>query len=347
MRKTIIAMLVAALAVAALAQETEQQKKTLQALKSHSLGIFSSGTSVRSLLDTLLDDTGLSYVVDPSVAKSESFEFDGSGTMEELLKQVLEPRELDYLIRKDGVIFVSTKKRIEELKHGKKEEKPDLKSGEILFVLKDGTRIKGKVNIEKWNLKTAYGDLTIPSSDIRIIRPGKKEGGSSERDEVETVRFTVAGRLDIDKLEVDTGKGKLTIPASEVDYIVFPRPALRKQLEMKPTGEWLDSGISVSKGNRLEIVAEGEIRFLGNILTPDGSVGRIPGMRRRRYWEGDGFTLMARIGENGKEFKVGSSHSVKAKSSGKLYVRIHIPDEVRDEVEKAEGAYKVKVSVEK
>jgi general secretion pathway protein G len=228
-RRAVLAGIVAVLAMAALAQEkqptvqeTEEQKKTLQALKSHSLGIFCGGTTVRSLLDSLLDDTGLSYVVDPSMPKSEDFEFDASGTMEELLKQALEPRGLDYLIRKDGVIFVSTKKRIEELKHGKNEEKPDLKPGEMLFLLKDGTKIKGKIDIEKWNLSTAYGDLVIPSSDIRVIRPGKKPEETAERDEVETVRFTAAGQLDIDKLEVDTGKGKLAIPVSDIKEILFP-----------------------------------------------------------------------------------------------------------------------------
>lgn len=233
MRRTVIALLFTLLAATALAQETEQQKRTLETLRSRGMGISSSGSGIRSLLDSLLDDTGLSYVVDPSVGEAQNMPFNGSGNIEELLKQALEPRGLDYIIRKDGVILVSTKKHIEELKHGKKEEKPDVKPGELLLVLRDGTRVKGKVGIEKWTIETAYGDLSIPSGDVKSIRPGKKQEGTSEEDEVETVRFTVKGKLRIDKLEVDTGKGKLTIPASDIKEVLFPGVKPVKPLDEK------------------------------------------------------------------------------------------------------------------
>ncbi len=354
MKRIIIAILVAAIAAAALAQETQEQKKTLQVLKSHSMGISSTGISIRSLLESLLERTGLSYVVDQSVARDESFEFNGSGTMDELLKQALEPRGLDYLIRKDGVIFVSTKKHIEELKHGKKEEKPDLKPGELLFVLRDGTRVKGKVSVEKWSLKTAYGDLVIPTSNIKAIWPGKREKGSAERDEVETVRFTAAGKLEIDKLEIDTGKGKLTIPGSAIKEIIFPQPVGKKSFEVKPTGEWLDTGIKLEKGRKLKITATGKLEWVKQIsFGPDGGFDSPTGLWKNKSkeppppWLNGGFPLMAKIGESGKPFKVGSKLEKEIDQNGTLFLKIEVAESAKPHLKDLKGSYSAEISLNK
>jgi hypothetical protein len=353
-KKVMLAGLVVVVTAAALAQETEQQKRTLETLRSRGMGISSGGSGIRSLLGTLLEDTGLSYVVDQSVGETQSMEFNGSGNLEELLRQALEPRGLDYLVRKDGVIFVSTKKHIEELKHGKKEEKPDLKPGELLFVLRDGSRIKGKVSIEKWNLKTAYGDLSIPSSAMKAIWPGNKREGASEEDKVETARFTVTGRLDIDKLEVDTGKGRLTVAGSDIKEILFPQPAAGKSLDVKPTGEWLDTGIKLEKGSKLRITATGKLEWVEQItFGPDGGFESPTGLWKTKSkeppppWLNGGFPLVARIGDKGEPFKVGSSFEQEISRDGALYLKIDVAETARPHLKDLKGAYSVKIDVQK
>jgi len=114
----------------------------------------------------------------------------------------------------------------------------DLEPGQSLFILKDGSGIKGKMKIEKWNLKTLYGALSIPSAEIISIKvpagEAKEEVGASE-DQVETVRFTVTGKLEIDKLEVETPYGKLTVSKSDIVEILFPRPSAAKEAQTEPT----------------------------------------------------------------------------------------------------------------
>jgi hypothetical protein len=96
-----------------------------------------------------------------------------------------------------------------------------VKEGELFLVLKDGSKIKGKVTVDKWKLKTAYGELTIPANEIRKIRlaqeeekkedeekekkeeKDKEEKDKPEEDEVETIRFTVTGELQVEKLEIE------------------------------------------------------------------------------------------------------------------------------------------------
>ncbi len=113
------------------------------------------------------------------------------------------------------------------------DELEDLKPGHLLFIMKDGSMIKGKVAIDKWKLKTAYGELVIPAGEIGRIRFPHE----AKEDEVQTVRFTVTGSLVMDKVEVDTGKGKLTIPKSDIKEIVFP--GVKKLLKLTVYGERL------------------------------------------------------------------------------------------------------------
>jgi hypothetical protein len=142
-------------------------------------------------------------------------------------------------VKKDGTVFVSTKERIAKME-GKTLGVPELGVGEIFLLIKDGNKLKGKVKVEKWNLKTAYGPLSIPSADIiriRFSREAKEGEEALKEDEVATVRFTATGNLEIDKLELETAHGKLTISKSDIVEIFFPKPSDAKEAQTKPTEE--------------------------------------------------------------------------------------------------------------
>jgi len=178
-------------------------------------------------------------VIDPEAGKKPVPMFSASGNLDKVLKAILEPLKLAYTVKKDGTIFVSTKERIAKME-GKTPEVPELDVGEIFLLVKDGSKLKGKVKLEKWNLKAAYGLLSIPTAEIKRIRFPReaKEGEEAlKEDEVATVRFTATGNLEIDKLEVETPYGKLTVSKSDIAEILFPRLSVAKEAQTKPTDE--------------------------------------------------------------------------------------------------------------
>jgi hypothetical protein len=237
---------------------------------------------------------------------------------------------------------------------------PELKEGELLFQMKDGSRIKGKVKQEKWTIKTVYGKLAIPAHEIGKItiahekekakKDGeeKKEGEEKEKpaetpdeDEVVTVRFTVTGKIEIDKLEVDTGRGKLTITSKDIKEIIFPKPYMEKSVEVKPTGEWLDTGITLLEYQDLKITAEGVIKISSTNFSPDGKAWVEKAEDSPQFAEG--CHLVGRIGAKGKEFNTGKACTAQAKEDGKLYLKVKLPESKAETT----GSYKVKIRVYK
>ncbi len=251
MKRIATAILIVAFAAAALAQETEQQKKTRLILESERVTVNVRDMLVSTLVREFQILTEVKISIDDAVCKKLTSTLDIKHVPAgEALNKTLKPHNLGYIIRKDGTIFISTEGKIAIMKVGK-----SMKVNELLVILRNGTKLKGKVNINKWNLNTAYGNLAIPSSDIRAIWPGKKQEETREEDKVETVRFTVTGMLQIDKLEVDTGKGKLSIPASDIKEILFPgmkpvKPMDEKILRRtKADIKAIEDGIELFKGD--------------------------------------------------------------------------------------------------
>jgi hypothetical protein len=259
----LVLLLIAGIAAAVFAQEQSPEEKTRTILKMQQTSVqwqdgmfttrISSGNRLTSVSSRSLPvneatveffvseivHESVVFEIDPEVGKKLVPMFSASGNLDEVLKAILEPLKLAYTVKKDGTIFVSTKERIAKIE-GKTPEVPVLEVGEIFLLMKDGSRLKGKVKIEKWNLKTTYGLLSIPTAEIkriRFAREAKEEEEALKEDEVATVRFTVTGNLEIDKLEVETPHGKLTISKIDIAEILFPRPSAGNQTQTKPTEE--------------------------------------------------------------------------------------------------------------
>ncbi len=102
-----------------------------------------------------------------------------------------------------------------------------------------------------------------------------------------------------------------------------------------PNG-WLDTKLKVRKGQKLQIAAQGTLQFpnWGQAFTPDGNprMGNTGG----HAWG----TLVAKVGESGTLFRVGSSYAGKADASGKLYLLVML--QVRGQP--STGEYTVKVN---
>lgn len=244
---------------------------------------------------------------------------------------------------------------------GKPKEEPtapvagpvDLKPGELLFTLNDGSKLKGTVAITDFKLKTTYGTLTIPVKDTKSIAfvasgPGGAEEKRLEKQHVVTAEFVAVGAVEVDKFKIKTGRGELSIPKSDIKQIVFaPKVGPEKEFELKPTAEWLNTGIKLAKDDKLIITAEGALELKDDVqFKPDGSQSDLPNRVRERptlRTKEMSFPLMARIGEEGKEFKAGSSFDKKTDSEGVLYLKIQIPEGMENFVKTLKGSYKVKV----
>ena len=336
MRKTVVVLLLAAIAATALAQDTEKQKKTRLTLKSEKVSVTVQDMLLSVIVQQFRIITEVEILIDNAVNKELTCTLDIKHVpVKEALDKILKPHNLDYFIRKDGSIFISTKGKIAGMKI-----EDFLKKNELLVVLRDGTRVKGRVNVANWNLKTAYGNLSIPVSDIRAIWPGKKQEETREEDKVETVRFTATGKLEIDKLEIDTGKGKLTIPATDIKEILFPKAVFVKLFEIKPDGKWLDTGIKLKKGDVLKITAQGSFEINRITFKPDGKT-HTPSTVSGIYYEG--CPLVGKVGKTGQEFRVGCAIEIKVEKKGNLYLHIQVSPTLGKATRDAKGSYKVKV----
>ena len=112
-------------------------------------------------------------------------------------------------------------------------------------------------------------------------------------------------------------------------------------LEVKPTGEWLDTGIKLLEGQNLKITAEGVVKISSTSFSPDGKAWVEKDTDSPQFSEG--CHLVGKISAEGKEFAVGKAHTATAGQDGKLYLRIKLPETD----EEATDSYKAKIKVYK
>jgi hypothetical protein len=225
MRRTVFLLLLIITAQIAFAQGDAENKKVEEALKTRKVSVIYQDTPLADVVRFFQSISDLNFVLDPKMEGVADIRIAirvEDMPLNSALNLMLEPRGLAFCV-KDGAVFISTKERIAEiLGKGSKSEASGLKSGELLFVLTDGSRIKGAIKITELQLKTAYGTLTIPLNDILEIRfPVAGKESQVTEDEVKTVKFTVTGSLLIDKFEVKTTGGALSITKTDVERILF------------------------------------------------------------------------------------------------------------------------------
>jgi hypothetical protein len=345
---------------AAFAQQNENNR-VLAKLKNQKVTINFSETPLEEAISFFRDITGLNIIEAPGCLADIFINLRLKEIrLENALELALEPHGLDFMVR-NGAVYIATQDEIYRLRGGSiRHILPDIKPDRLLLMLKDGSRIEGKVSFEKWKLKTAYGELAIPAHEIRGITLAREKPEGTV-DEVETVRFSLTGRLDIDKIEIDTGKGKLTVPKKDIKTILFSRTLADKTFDVKATGEWLDTGIYLGKGSTVNTETTGEITLSNAqgeseiIMYPDGAKASVT--KAGDEWKppelhSKGFPLLAKIGKNGTSFvlyKIESKYSwqTEVKRTGNLYLKVRIPKGAEEAAKKSKGAYKTKVIVEK
>jgi hypothetical protein len=211
------------------AQDDAENKKVEEVLKTRKVSVIYQSTPLTDVVRFFQSISELNFVFDPKLERAADIRVTirvEDTPLKSALNLMLEPQGLAFCV-KDGAVFISTKERIAEITgKGSKAEGVKSKPGEALFLLTDGSRVKGAIKITELQLKTAYGTLTIPTTDIKEIKfpvVKKEEGKESAltEDEVQTIRFTVTGSLLIDKFEVKTTGGVLSISKTAIEKILF------------------------------------------------------------------------------------------------------------------------------
>ncbi|MHC4971048.1 MAG: hypothetical protein ACYTG3_01820 [Planctomycetota bacterium] len=141
-----------------------------------------------------------------------------------------------------------------------------------------------------------------------------------DTDEIQTDKFNLAGTIELAAFKVTVPElGTLAVRRRDIVFIrAFAHDRTKKfsltGAHIWPNG-WLDTKLKVQKGEKLRITAEGTLHYpnWGQAFTPDGNprMGNMNG----HVWG----TLVAKVGEKGTLFRVGSNYSGKALASGTLY----------------------------
>lgn len=172
-------------------------------------------------------------------------------------------------------------------------------------------------------------------------------------DTVVTPKFTVVGRISPEQFEIKSKFGTLSVSLSDVqsgERGGEGKEPVQKRLSVEGTHltqrAFKQAGIRVERGDRVTISAEGQIIMSpwGNnaICGPDG------GANYGWYVQNQipGGALVAKIGDSGEVFKVGSKHTFVAKKSGTLQFAIAMNPSYAGEGYFFPGQYSVRVRVD-
>lgn len=145
-------------------------------------------------------------------------------------------------------------------------------------------------------------------------------------DQIVTDGFTIAGSIAIETFEIQSKFGMLTVNLGDIEsagIVTSDVPEVRRTVEVTGTHmtrvSEVNTGIRLKRGDRVIIRAEGQITMSpwGNnaIATPDGcgQCGNYAG----NIMMG---ALLGRVGDNGSDILVGSSHTFTADRNGVFYL---------------------------
>jgi hypothetical protein len=172
-------------------------------------------------------------------------------------------------------------------------------------------------------------------------------------DKVVTDQFTIVGKIVEDSFQIRSKYGSLTVQLSDV--VMADKPVSLKQEILKTVTvdgsnlvqrSFKASGIQVERGDKVMIRAEGQIG-----MTPWGSEHQSTPDGGQYYgWyvpnEIPGGALIAKLGNNGKVFKVGTRHTFVAQAAGTLQFAVAMQHQYANQGYNYPGQYTVRVKVE-
>jgi hypothetical protein len=211
---------------------------------------------------------------------------------------------------------------------------------------------------------STYTDYTADAALNELESKFNVDGALSDKDVVSIdYEYSMGGNYDFAKIDLKTEYGTLSIPKEKIRHIdvlysgggengeMTFKLLGSKHISSNTGGGWLKTGIMLKQGQKLSIIASGEVTFAslsGSKYKPDGSIsGATAGIDT---YEGDYSAgtyptygnVVYKIGESSTVvMKAGAKFNGTASSSGMLYLSIY------ETVYNASnsGSYTVKISV--
>lgn len=188
--------------------------------------------------------------------------------------------------------------------------------------------------------------------DADLNEPTANDGEMIQQDTVETMQFTIVGRIVPQEFTINSPYGPLHVKLSDIrsaDRDVIKSETLRKSLAVEGThlapAGMKPARLNLQRGDRVSISASGTIT-----MTPWGSRAfSTPDGASNYGWfvqnEIPGGALVAKIGDSGPIFKVGSKHAFVADRSGDLQLGVAAANNPHPHNQAFPGQYNVNVVV--
>lgn len=211
------------------------------------------------------------------------------------------------------------------------EELMKLKPGEI-YVVEDFLSSESYTPLEEGSftadelvedLKMKYGITDLNPSDMIVFGSGYSIGGTSNFQTIALI--TEFGTLNIPREKIQS-MDVLFVPSDGKDAQKSFVLQASKHISGNTAGGWVNTGITVRKGQKIQINAKGSV-ILASLsngkYTPDGPEGTAANLYNYEGAYPQYGMVVYKIGESGTATPAGSKFSGTVKQGGTLYISIY------------------------
>ncbi len=182
-----------------------------------------------------------------------------------------------------------------------------------------------------------YTDYTAEAALSDMESTYGVDEGYNDKDVVTiNYEYTIGGTFSIKTVNLKTEYGDLNVPKekiSEVEVTYYDSESgdksfkvlANKHISGNDNGGWLNTGIKVKNGQKINITASGEVvleSLSGNTYTPDGNTSSDYDYDYESSYPSYG-NLVYKIGEYGEMIKAGSKYNGTAGESGTIFLSIY------------------------
>ncbi len=229
----------------------------------------------------------------------------------------------------------------------------------VALGLKVRNILDGHKNDENTERKRHIGEILKEFEELSAEQDEFEEGAAGasqpwiELDTVVTSDFTIVGKVSPAEFKVASKYGELSVKLADLrraDRPTSTKDSIRKVVTVPGDSlvqrSFKNSGIRVQAGDKVSIRADGSV-----VMSPwgsDQSSGPDGGPNFGWYIPNQipGGSLVAKIGDKGQIFKVGSKHTFIAKTSGVLNFAMAMQQQYAQQGYSYPGQFNVKVTVD-